>query len=422
MGVLLCLTIAATLSAAPTSQAVYAFTTHTFTPCATTGKNGPTTASCRAAYSTSWDESDANFTVSGGIQLWTVPSTGIYRILAKGAKGGNSQVATGGSGASMQGDFSLTAGDVIKILVGQSGTDWTLNSGGGGGGGGSFVTTNANSPLIIAGGGGGASDGNTNGNKSGIGGTTSNSGTSSQDGFGLGGSPSNGGDSGAGANAGQYQWSGSGGGGFASAGGNSTQNAAFVSGSGGSAFTSGGAGGTASTAYGYGGDGGFGGGGAGSWGAPGGGGYSGGGGDRSNGSGSDKEGGGGGGSYNSGTNQTNIGANNASTGSVTISVVITSTTTSIGLAGNATVVYKGTGIVITATVDQPGTVTFFANSKRIASCVNKVAVSTSATCNWRPTSQGTVEIYAQLKPSGGLTGSKSQVITLTVARRSNTRT
>ena len=54
----------------------------------------------------------------------------------------------------MQGDFDLTQGDVIKLLVGQKGvvnTGYTSS----GGGGGTFVVTSNNIPMLIAGGGGG---------------------------------------------------------------------------------------------------------------------------------------------------------------------------------------------------------------------------------------------------------------------------
>jgi hypothetical protein len=140
----------------PAQASLYAFTTHTFTHCSTAGSAGPTQASCRSAYSTTWDDNNSYFTVTGGIQSWTVPITGTYTITAVGAAGGGG--ATAGKPASMRGDFSLTQGAVIKILVGQLGT----SNYGGGGGGGSFVVTNSNSALIVGGGGGGKShNGNT---------------------------------------------------------------------------------------------------------------------------------------------------------------------------------------------------------------------------------------------------------------------
>ena len=95
-------------------------------------------------------------TVMNGIQRWTVPYNGMYRIAAVGASGGHdmSGTAAKGRGARMRGDFELTKGQVVKILVGQQGFENTGKSTSGGGGG-TFVVTSANIPLIIAGGGGG---------------------------------------------------------------------------------------------------------------------------------------------------------------------------------------------------------------------------------------------------------------------------
>jgi hypothetical protein len=404
----------------PPSHGGYSFSSHTFTPCGAEGKSGPTQTNCRTSYTTSWDESNLNFTVSNGIQLWVVPATGGYQILAKGAKGGSGTGGTGGHGASLQGDFQLTEGDVIKILVGQIGVDRdgvSSRFGGGGGGGGSFVATNSNSPLIIAGGGGGSSLSNsTGGNRNGVGGVTTTSGTDSRDTIGKGGT------SGAGGTMSTLgDFSGAGGGGYTGNGSSSRQMGSNGLNSGGFSFLNGGVGGTAQRAYNYGGDGGFGGGGAGSYGAGGGGGYSGGGADFTIGNLGTQEGGGGGGSYNAGTNQINTEASNNATGSVTISLLI-ATNASISTAGGAALVNTGTPIAITATVDQPGRVTFFANRKRIAGCINRLAISTTAICNWRPTIQGVVQLHVELKPtSAGFASSISGITTLIVQRRSGAR-
>ncbi len=152
----------------PSASATFSFTSHTFTNCGQTGRTGPSQASCRSAYSTSWDDSDANFTVVSGIQIWTVPYTGSYRIEAVGAAGsaGNGGTAAGGNGAKIQGDFSLSAGDKIRILVGQMGSNTGSSSSdgaSGSGGGGSFVVsgtsgTEDNQVLLIAAGGNGSND------------------------------------------------------------------------------------------------------------------------------------------------------------------------------------------------------------------------------------------------------------------------
>lgn len=100
---------------------------------------------------------DGDVTVTGGIQYWVVPVTGIYEIQAFGGQGYG---AFGGRGAHITGEFNLTAGTTLKILVGQKAGDYldypnTTYNHQFGGGGGSFVTDMSNSPLIIAGGGGG---------------------------------------------------------------------------------------------------------------------------------------------------------------------------------------------------------------------------------------------------------------------------
>jgi hypothetical protein len=92
---------------------------------------------------------------------WVVPATGAYQILAKGAQGCAYSGLNGGRGASMQGVFSLTAGQTLSILVGQQPCATTIVYPGGGGG--SFVALGASyttaTPLIVAGGGGGVYSG-----------------------------------------------------------------------------------------------------------------------------------------------------------------------------------------------------------------------------------------------------------------------
>ena len=98
---------------------------------------------------------------SGTIQTWTVPKTTGYRIEAQGAQGGTANGIQGGKGARISGDFFLTEGEVIKILVGQQGVGGPNSQGhySGGGGGGTFVTRSPHntvaSILVVAGGGGG---------------------------------------------------------------------------------------------------------------------------------------------------------------------------------------------------------------------------------------------------------------------------
>jgi hypothetical protein len=170
IGLVFSLGISALSPLAPQAQAAYAFTSHTFTSCGQTGQNGPSQATCRSSYSTTWDDADANFTVVNGIQIWTVPYTGLYRLNALGASGsggsGSYGTSSGGLGARVQGDFNLTEGDKIRILVGQPGTTTNSTSGdgaSGSGGGGTFIISGTSGTLdsqvlLIAAGGGGGND------------------------------------------------------------------------------------------------------------------------------------------------------------------------------------------------------------------------------------------------------------------------
>ena len=123
-----------------------------FTNLGATGRFGPTSLGSHYA----GQDHDGQVTLSSGIQQWTVPVTGDYRIEAIGASAGYelSNTQYPGRGAKMIGTFSLSKGEIIKILVGQEGGNNT-NSKTSGGGGGTFVVRGSNTPLIIAGGGGG---------------------------------------------------------------------------------------------------------------------------------------------------------------------------------------------------------------------------------------------------------------------------
>ena len=98
-----------------------------------------------------------------GIQLWTVPTSGIWAIEARGASGAYGILAgsagnkkRGGYGAVAKAKFQLYAGKVLNVLVGQEGSrDFTHSHRPGGGGGGTFVVYQDGRPLMVAGGGGG---------------------------------------------------------------------------------------------------------------------------------------------------------------------------------------------------------------------------------------------------------------------------
>jgi hypothetical protein len=299
-------------SYATAAAGLYSFTTFTFTNGGQTGPTGPSLATLLSSYNTGanpWLNNTSYFNTSTGIQLWTVPTTATYRIEARGAAGGiSTDSISGGAGAEMIGNFALTSGEIIKILVGQMGLAGNGSSRGGGGGGGTFVTRQNDTILVIAGGGGGGG----NNPSTGLAASTGTSGVNGELSTNGGGNRGAGGTSGGGGGGGDWA---SGGAGY------SGDGSTNVSSQGGStvprAYLNGGSGGLRPTVWADTTDGGFGGGGWAYAGGAGGGGYSGGGG----GAWSLAGGGGGGGSINNGSTQSNTSPASTGHGRVIITLL-----------------------------------------------------------------------------------------------------
>ena len=286
------------------ASSLYDFTTHTFTNCGATGREGPTLANCTSTYSDSWTDNTDYFNIqTQGIQEWTVPSNGTYTVEVWGAQGGDVSSGLGGKGARMRGDFALTSGTVIYIVVGQEGLSQNNNNcnGGGGGGGTFFYKSGETNPLIVAGGGGGGHRYVSSTATNGVDGSTTSDAVTNSEIDGSPGTDGNGGDAGSCGSG----WPGAGGAGWISNGGNTCNWSSNLTYGGSTKYDfRGGASNPSTTQGSQGQDGSFGGGGAAFHGAGGGGGYSGGGGGGSC-SVSNDPAGGGGGSYNSGSNQSN---------------------------------------------------------------------------------------------------------------------
>jgi hypothetical protein len=298
------------------------------------------------------------FSFTGTVEEYTVEATGLYDITAFGAQGGSGYGGTiGGLGAEIGGEFLLTQGEVLDVIIGGAGG--TVADGTGGGGGGSFViessdgTASVHNPLLIAGGGGGSGPGGSGGN--GL--------ISAMGGSGVGQYGGSGGAGGVGGTGGTGVGGDTGGGGGGYKGGNGS--AGYAAAGNGTGSGSGYSGGGASFG---GGAGGFGGGGGGGFfGGGGGGGFGGGGGGAFGGGGA-----GGGGSLDNGTSQLLVAGENSGNGLVTLTPLfsegladdtgtsatdgITSNDTLTGTAeANTTVtISDGTTVLGTALADGSG--------------------------------------------------------------------
>jgi Flp pilus assembly pilin Flp len=175
-------TVGDTASADWTVTTIAAPGPFTFTTCGASGRTGPNQSACTSAYSST--ALAGLVTVTNGIQSFSLPGSGVWRIQATGSRGGNGQdttPTTGGKGSLMRGEFTLAGGTGLKILVGQHGQDNAnhdaSNTGcDAGGGGASWVVLSDNTPLVIAGAGGGATQ-NSNNGSSGSNASTARSGT-----------------------------------------------------------------------------------------------------------------------------------------------------------------------------------------------------------------------------------------------------
>lgn len=165
---------------------LYSFSTVTFSS-GVTGLNGPNTAQAIAAMTgtpnpSEWNTNTEFFTTFAGIQLWTVPKTGTYRLTLKGASGGGVGgtffPADPGEGATIITDVSLSRGTILSIVVGQRPIGGDSTKDGSAGGGGSWIYTGAiggEGLIAVAGGGGGWGHGSSSSNGgNGLGGSATN--------------------------------------------------------------------------------------------------------------------------------------------------------------------------------------------------------------------------------------------------------
>lgn len=105
-------------------------------------------------YSGQWFLGSAElFNVIGGIQHWRIPSSGLYRITARGACGGRSSSAYTQQPGKVVIEMYLQAGTMLKMLVGKApGAVAGIAAHGCVGGGGTFVEHDVLGLLCVAGG------------------------------------------------------------------------------------------------------------------------------------------------------------------------------------------------------------------------------------------------------------------------------
>jgi hypothetical protein len=122
-------------------------------------------------------------------------------------------------------------------------------------------------------------------------------------------------------------------------------------------------------------------------------------------------------------------AANAGTQAITITVTNVVDTSAFSLfqpAGGATTAAYRTAIVITATVSVVSKISFYSNGKVLPGCKNKLATgsgsSFTATCAWKASTRGAVNLTALATPTGaGITGASAGPISIRVSNRTGAR-
>ncbi len=100
-------------------------------------------------------------------------------------------------------------------------------------------------------------------------------------------------------------------------------------------------------------------------------------------------------------------------------------TSSVSISTVTTTFRKGVPVQLTATTSDSGRVTFIANEKRIAGCIQiqtSGSPTKTATCNWRPTVTSSYQIYAKFSPiDSSISSSISERISLIAQKRTTLR-
>lgn len=106
--------------------------------------------------------------------------------------------------------------------------------------------------------------------------------------------------------------------------------------------------------------------------------------------------------------------------------IVTPTINSFNLTGNATTATFRSPITINLNINTPAKVTFRAKGVVITACKNRVASgsgsSYSATCSWKPSIRGRVDLTAVIVPTGPWGNATSSPLSIVVASRSGART
>jgi hypothetical protein len=110
------------------------------------------------------------------------------------------------------------------------------------------------------------------------------------------------------------------------------------------------------------------------------------------------------------------------TTTLTLTVIGGANGITLSLSGGSNTAAYRTNANVIANVDNDGSITFYANGKKIPGCIAKTSSSGSSTCTWKPSARGSVVLTAVLIPSSDTYATvKSDPLNVGVGNRSGRR-
>ena len=89
----------------------------------------------------------------------------------------------------------------------------------------------------------------------------------------------------------------------------------------------------------------------------------------------------------------------------------------LALSGGGRIATFSTAVTLTATATSAGTVTFYANGKKIAKCAKVTTVSLVASCSWKPSGRGSANLTSIFAPSNGSYSSATAALQVAITNR-----
>lgn len=99
----------------------------------------------------------------------------------------------------------------------------------------------------------------------------------------------------------------------------------------------------------------------------------------------------------------------------------TSSALTLSLSSGLRTATYSTAVTVTATATSAGTVTFYANGKKIAKCSKVATINLVASCSWKPSGRGSANLTSTFTPSNGSNSAATAWLQVAITNRSGRR-